>query len=187
MTIDELSLKYGSDMTPKYGHSYSHKFDELFSKMKNVEKVLEIGIGYPELMEKYVPGYNVGPSLKVWRDYFPNAQIYGVDNMEVCMFEDERITTILCDQSNSRELEAIASKFGPFDIIIDDGSHEINHQILSAEVLLPHVKNGGLYIIEDIINAKKLLEKFGDKNIELFDFNLGGGQGNDDKLFIIKC
>lgn len=56
----------------------------------------------------------------------------------------------LLDQSNIEELTRVAVKHGPFDIIIEDGSHMWEHQITSLRTLFPFLKNNGIYIVEDL-------------------------------------
>jgi cephalosporin hydroxylase len=107
-----------------------------------------------------VPGYARGASLKMWRDYFPNAAIHGVDIRPDALFEDDRIATHLCDQSRRDDLDALLRRIeGQFDIVIDDGSHETEHQLTSAAALLPHVKAGGTYIIEDATEPERLVNE----------------------------
>lgn len=142
-----LAGKYGTDKlgfyTPIYDLLLSGRRDRVF-------RVLEVGIGTPEAM-KHVPGYRPGASLRMWRDYFPNATIYGVDiSHDACAAADgERITNWCAD---SRELDstAIACAVGRFDLIVDDGSHEPEDQQKTFENLSPLLVPGGLYIIEDV-------------------------------------
>jgi hypothetical protein len=86
MTIKELCVKHGSNKTPEYSQSFAPVYDFLLSKLENVENVLEVGVGYKKVMQKYISEstvptfeYKPGASLRVWRDYFPNAHIYGLD------------------------------------------------------------------------------------------------------------
>jgi hypothetical protein len=89
--------------------------------------------------------------LKTWREYFAHARIIGVDIQPNCkQFESDRIKIELADQSNLEHLAQLASKYGPFDIIIEDGSHMWEHQITSLRALFPFLRNGGHYIVEDL-------------------------------------
>lgn len=164
----ELFYKYSSDKCPQVAHSYSpHYYDLLKYGKESFAYVLEIGIGNDELMKPlYGDGYQIGASLKAWRDFFPNAKIYGLDIRKDVFFSDERIECVYTDQSSSKELNKTISKIKKsnknkellFDLIIDDGSHIPEHMILSFETLGCYVKKGGYYIIEDIKN----------ENIDLF-------------------
>jgi len=157
----EYFLKYFSDKCPDIAHSYSPHYYELFKDLKyTYENILEIGIGNNELMKPlYGEKYVVGGSLKALRDFFENAKIYGLDIREDVLFTEERIECFYTDQSSSEELHKTINKIKnntnkddlTFDLIIDDGSHIVDHMKLSFEVLAnSYLKVGGLYIIEDI-------------------------------------
>src|SRR5262249_9164436 len=142
----ELARKYGTDKGGAHlqagdtCHNYTPAYHELFKdRREQVKNVLEIGVSH-------------GCSLRMWRDYFPNAQIYGVDTHESCLFAEDRIMCFAADQYNERDLRDVIETVRPaqFDLIVDDGSHEPAHQIFSATVLLPVLKKDGLYVIEDI-------------------------------------
>jgi len=152
-----LFFKHLSDKCPEVNHTYSlHYYDLLKDKKHLFKNVLEIGVGYYDLMKHYCgENYQIGASLKGWRDFFPNAKIYGLDIREEVLFTEERIECFYTDQSNAQELNKTIDKIRKsnnvlFDLIIDDGSHIIDHQILSFQTLSLYVKNGGYYIIEDI-------------------------------------
>jgi len=144
-----MNQKYGSD---KGEHGYLNHYYEFFKehRYKNL-KILEIGI------------YN-GASLRLWKEFFPNSEVYGIDNQTktdaggaFCSdltIEDLNqigVKTFLADQSKEEDLEEfIKFSGGGFDIIIDDGSHQQQDQQLSLGVLFPFLKSGGIYIIEDL-------------------------------------
>ena len=148
----ELAEKYGSDKCPKINHSYTPYYYELFSPIRNkVKKVLEIGIGddvYRNRLKEFNP--ILGGSLKMWKDFFPNAQIYGVDIDPKTMFTAERIETIICDQADPEALKELIKKIGDVDIVIDDGSHQPQHQVISCRTLMPLLPKDVIYIIEDV-------------------------------------
>lgn len=131
--LSALAEKYGTDKGPLF-HNYTRFYDFLLGARRNsTENVLEIGI-------------DGGASLRMWRDYFPNAQITGVDSNRGCLFQEERILTILGNQDS----EFLPPDLPPQDLIVDDGSHFTKHQISSFKVLWDKVRVGGTYIIEDI-------------------------------------
>ena len=139
----ELAQKYGTDKFPWYTPFY-HLL--LARRRRDVRRVLEIGIGTPEAM-KHVPGYKPGASLRMWRDYFRNAVIVGVDKDPSAMFSADRILTLEADQSN--DLADVVPGHD-FDLIVDDGSHDPHHQIATFNALFPRLAPGGIYIIEDV-------------------------------------
>lgn len=145
MNLAPIALKYGSDKCRF--HSYGPVYDSLFEG-KTVRKVLEIGIGYKGLMTNEYPN---GASLLMWAEYFPDAEIYGLDIRPDCLIQGGRIHSFQCDQGNLRSLIEAREKVGfGFDLIVDDGSHESEHQVLAALVLHPYLKLDGKYVIEDV-------------------------------------
>jgi hypothetical protein len=87
----------------------------------------------------------------MWEEYFPKARIIGADIAPACKrFERGRITIELLDQSNIEELTRVAVAHGPFDIVIEDGSHFWEHQITTLRTLFPFVRNDGFYVVEDL-------------------------------------
>lgn len=142
----ELARKHGTDKGgwhTKAGetcHNYTPTYHSLFSERRErVKRVLEIGVNY-------------GGSLRMWEEYFPNAEIIGLDSNAACLFNIGRVRCFAADQYNKKSLEDALLLAGPglFDVIIDDGSHEFAHQVFSAQVLLPYLAPGGQYVIEDI-------------------------------------
>ena len=86
----------------------------------------------------------------MWREFFPNATIYGVDIVDKSMFlSDEKIKTITYDATKKDIIDKFLKGI-EFDIIIDDGSHIMKDQQVSFSNLFPLVKPGGFYCIEDI-------------------------------------
>ena len=174
----KIFKKYKSDKCPEILHSYSPSYYEELKEFRGLfENVLEIGIGSSSLMVPICGNdYEIGASLKGWRDFFIRAQIYGIDIEKTTLFTDERISTFYTDQSKSNELENTINeikKFSKndyleFDIILDDGSHIVEHMILSFETLGKYVKYNGFYIIEDI--KRNDLEKF--KNLQIPGFSI---------------
>jgi hypothetical protein len=147
LTLCELGTKYRTD---KVVAGYTKFYAELFEPHRQeVKKVMEIGIGSRESM-KHVPDYIVGASLFMWRDYFSDAQIYGLDNNVDSLIEGDRIKSLSCDQADIVDLSRAAAWAGDgFDFILDDGDHRAASQWPAFHVLFPLVKPGGLYIIED--------------------------------------
>jgi hypothetical protein len=70
-----------------------------------------------------LPGYRPGGSLRAWRDYFPRAQVLGMDVQPDTQFTEDRIRTCLCDSTNAEQVSEFfrAHDHLAFDLIIDDG------------------------------------------------------------------
>lgn len=148
--LTALAIKYGSDRQPWSKHSYTPYYYSLFRSRRNsIKKVLEIGVGE-------------GRGLRMWRDFFPNAFVYGADNMQRRIFKDDRIEVIYCDQAKKDDLLNLIKKTGKdIDFVIDDGSHTPEDQIFTCKTLLPLLKRDTIYIIEDVADltiADKLNE-----------------------------
>ncbi len=140
--LAKLALMFGSD---KEGiHHYTQHYQRHFApwRTKNL-KVLEIGIG----------GYNDpkkgGESLRMWKAYFPNAQIYGIDITDKRCHEEARIKTFKGSQVDEAFLAQVVAEIGAIDIVIDDGSHLCSHVIDTFKFLFPRMKDQGIYVIED--------------------------------------
>jgi hypothetical protein len=157
-----LAEKYGVDKCPKILHSYTPEYDKILRPIKDrVKTFVEIGIGNAHLMMPIVGNdYKPGASLRMWRDYFVNANIIGLDILPEVLFTEERITTFLVDQSNESSLKNFGECIKNADIIIDDGSHNEKDMILSFKTLWKYINIGGLYIIEDIkLNSLPIFQK----------------------------
>jgi len=138
-TLDELGLKYGTDKSSN-GHNYLKYYDMFFSPIRGKD-ILLLEIGTWE-----------GASLKMWDEYFYNRKlIVGADIDEKEQYRTPSIWTIECDQSKVDHLDNVGIIHGPFDIILDDGSHDADHQILTFETMFPYVKPNGFYVIEDTL------------------------------------
>jgi hypothetical protein len=136
--LHELSIKYGSD---KAEHGYCKFYEKHLPG--NPRKVLEIGV-------------KDGASIQMWHEYYPNAEIHGLDLFseksardvwDNCFAGKEGSDKIIFHQGNQCDwlmLEQLR-KFD-FDVIIDDGSHNSRDQLITFAGLF----NGKHYFIEDI-------------------------------------
>lgn len=133
--------KYPTDKA--YPHSYGEVYDKYFPDDESrlqVTDVLEIGIAN-------------GGSLQAFSEYFPRSNILGVDINPDFQISDERIWSLCGDQSDPKFLQIVGEQFGPFDIIVDDGSHRPQDQLLSLLYLWEYLRPCGHYFIEDIITT----------------------------------
>jgi predicted O-methyltransferase YrrM len=124
------------------GTQYTQVYDRLLSHVREDPlRVLEIGL------------YN-GGSLRMWRDYLPNATLHGIDiDPRTLAYQDEvpNSQVRLVDQASPRALDDFVAELGGhYDLVLDDGGHTMEQQIVSFEVLWPHVTPGGIYVIEDL-------------------------------------
>lgn len=123
------------------GHSYIPVYEQLFQKRKEkVLNLLEIGIGS-------------GGSLQLWNDYFPNAEVYGIDVNYYRTHLDrfQRIHQIKDDAYSMKCVQDnFISKNIQFDIVIDDGPHDRRSQMMAMELYFPLLTKDGVIVIEDV-------------------------------------
>ena len=133
-SLYDIALNYSSNKN-KFGliDIYPKYFEDFRTKKFNL---LEIGI-------------DNGDSLRIWKDYFPNSHICGIDIIKKDFIIDN-VDFYFGDQSNISFLKSLTDKVHSFDIIIDDGSHKCKDIITSFNYLYPFLNNGGFYVIEDL-------------------------------------
>lgn len=152
--LNDLANKFNTDKGSNYDGPSIHGYADIYENYLNTWqdlpiKLLEVGI----CMEG-TPG---GHSIRMWNEYFPNAEIYGFDIVDMKFLENEmpRVKIFTGDQSNRDHFVSMHNQFGnpQFDFILEDGSHVHEHQIISLAHLFKYVKSGGYYIIEDMTEA----------------------------------
>ena len=166
--LTDLMNLYGSDKGGKNNHhNYSEYYSDIFfHKRKRIKNFLEIGLGTNNTNMASNMGADGTPlaSLRAWKDYFINANIYGADIDKDILKDEERIKTFFVDQKNSDTIIAMFNKIGvdKFDIILEDGLHEYNANICFFENSIKYLDDDGIYIIEDIYykDKKKFINYF---------------------------
>lgn len=153
MSFIQLLDKYGNTNT-SYGtdknttHSYGNVYEKIFSPIKDtVKSVLEIG-------------FDSGASLQVYSEYFENAIIDGIDIKDNCMSEIKKNPRINMKFGDATLYEVITHYNKMYDIIIEDASHLLHHQLCHFKDYSDFVKPNGYYIIEDVHenNLKTLIK-----------------------------
>lgn len=128
------------------GHKWLHYFsvyEEEFAHLRNKPcRILEIGV------------YK-GASMKMWKGYFgPQSTIVGVDIDPECMqyaAPNGGMHVRIGSQADAIFLKSVVDEFGPFDLVIDDGSHCSSHQIASFNALFDAgLTEHGRYFVEDL-------------------------------------
>ena len=201
--LGKLFEKYGSDKgyinldknTP-FGwkaHSYSFFYSLLFQdKVLDVKKILECGIGTnnPKLKSNMTENGKPGASLRVWREYFKYATVYGADVDKEILFQDERIKTFYVNQLDAKSVKKMWEEINEndFDIIIDDGLHTFDAAISLFQNSIQFLKTGGLYVIEDVKLSflEKLAHELKSYNPHVIKFNDIGNVKYDNNLIYIK-
>jgi hypothetical protein len=179
-SLKEIATFFGTDKEVSHsshgeGHKYCDFYDHHLSKLKLENlKIFEIGIFD-------------GASLKMWEEYFPNSLIYGIDLIiepKSVLINEGRIKSFKLDAGYENNLLEFEKTHGPFDIVIDDGSHFTNHQFLSWDLFnnkckvfiwedlhtsrMPHYMRGTNELGEYPLDAAIRMSK-NEKNCFLFD------------------
>lgn len=146
MSLTQIGKRWGTDKVDPdhtfFGKTYMDIYEKYFEEMRYTPiKFLEIGI-------------LGGSSLASWRDYFPNAEIHGIDINPMCKrFEnkEKNIFVHIVDCSDEEKLKEFASMFNNyFDVILDDGSHINNITLKTFKHLYSACKPSSYYIVEDL-------------------------------------
>ncbi|MCU0270498.1 MAG: class I SAM-dependent methyltransferase [Acidimicrobiales bacterium] len=147
--LTQLADRYGTDKgtRARTAHNYTPHYHRYLSERRaDVGAVLEIGIGKSD-----VPGL-AAPSLKMWRDYFPQARIDGIDIRDRSMVLEDRIETFVLDAGDPIAWYGFLTGRS-YDLIIDDGSHRVDHQLITLAACFHALNPGGIYIVEDLVPA----------------------------------
>lgn len=130
--LHTIGLKHNTDKA--FFHKYLDFYQKQLPKRSFSGRLLEIGV-----MD--------GASLRMWREYYPKAEIVGVDIDDKSHLEINGVTILKLDATDPKALDSL----GMFDIIVDDGSHMTADQQASFEHLyLNQLSPKGYYIIEDL-------------------------------------
>ncbi len=153
--LTELAHKHGTDRGLVYtvgkpGNGYTEIYGPLLDDgIEGTKKVLELGA-------------HKGQGLLMWQEYFPNADIYGIEIFESDNLwkspegpsyteNDIRVHVMVGHCGKKKDLDRLIEKYGgDFDLIIDDAGHLSDQQQFSMAYLFPLLKPGGIYIIEDL-------------------------------------
>lgn len=165
--LNEIGIKYGTDKSSQH-HNYLDYYESKISVNKDKKiNLLEIGILF-------------GQSTKMFKEYFSVGNIFSFDINNKKHLEEERISILTGDQSDRTFLDFFEDDF--FDIIIDDGSHKMDHQQISLGILFKKLKRGGVYILEDLHTSD--LNYIETKNHGLSLFNITADGNNSTINFL---
>ena len=140
---NELFRIFSADTNVHKWHHYFDIYERHFSRFRfQPIRMLEIGVFR-------------GGSLRMWKEYFhPDSTIVGIDIDPSCAaheIADRDVYVRIGSQADPNFLATVNGEFGPFDIILDDGSHKTHHQIISFGALFrKSLKDGGCYMVEDM-------------------------------------
>jgi hypothetical protein len=168
--LTEIANSVGTDKGTVAGqaHAYTIVYELLLAdRTGSPINLMEIGmsIGGPELGFPASRIVEDTPSVRMWHEYFPRANIYGIDISDCSRFQTDWFHFYQVDCGDKYRLSEIAkclSRSGTkFDVIMDDGSHASYHQQLTFLKFFSLLKPGGLYVIEDLdfvpLNIERVL------------------------------
>lgn len=151
-----IMTSYGSDKGDHHNHNYTTVYSVLLEAFRDRPvKVFELGLGTnnPEIPSSMGINGRPGASLRAWREYLPDADVYGADIDRTVLFEEGRIKTFYCNQLDPMSIADLWSQpniRAGVDIIIEDGLHTFEANTSFLEGSLEHLRPGGIYIVEDI-------------------------------------
>jgi tetratricopeptide (TPR) repeat protein len=136
-SLDVIGILQGTDKT-SLANDYLRHYERILSEFRDEPiELLEIGIAQ-------------GASLRTWTGFMPHAKIIGVDIDGSCKaYATDRITVEIGSQADPEFLLELARRYRP-SVIIDDGSHQAEHVMLTFDYLYPTLLQGGVYIMEDL-------------------------------------
>lgn len=170
----------------KYG-SYFYAYEKLFKPFKN-KSIIFVEIGILD-----------GGSLFMWKDYFGSkAKIIGIDlNPNAKKLMEFGFDIFIGDQCDPLLWRKVTKKYPLIDIVLDDGGHTYEQQILTTEYVKNYIKDGGLIVIEDTHTSYmngfgfKLVSfiKYVLKKINQLHFRHEGIKdiSNEKKIWSIQC
>ena len=161
---DKASIWSGINKTIQnsLGHDYLRKYEFFIREFLDLEdfNMLELGAG---------PGENIGASIRMWSEYFLNANTITVVDIQKNVVDlteiNKNIIPIHGDLGDPKLLKSLANN--KYNLIIDDASHFWEHQILAFENLFDSLCPGGVYICEDIQTSFEQYKKNYSKSFKL--------------------
>jgi hypothetical protein len=185
--------RFGSDKGSGW-HNYTKLYHHLLSKKSSIiENVFELGLGTNNIDTLSSMGVRgkPGASLRAWKDYFPKAQIHGADIDKRILFEEPRIRTFYCDQTNPADISALWQSIPrvKFDLMVDDGLHEFQANKIFLQNSIQNLAEDGLFIIEDVLVHEPNLQNFKDfmnsMNLQSVIIKLPSELNNNDNCLIL--
>lgn len=178
-SLAEIVARLGLRTDKTTDHSYGDFYDREFARFRDAPiSLLEVGVWF-------------GGSLRLWREYFPRAEtIVGMD-----LYLDQVVDAASLRAVGVTLIEGYAycpetaARVGQFDIIIDDGDHRQDSQVRLLELYLPHLRPGGVLVIEDVQSSEWLagLVRAVPAGFEHEVVDLRGVKGrSDDLLFVVR-
>ena len=152
--LNKLFSHYGSDKTIHgYGDIYQTIFAQIYARCEDLNPtIVEIGIGSrnPAVQSNMGVFGTPGASLRAFREFTGTANVVGGDIDLAALFQEERIKTLQVNQLDLKSLGQFLEKSGEFDLLIDDGLHDLDANLNTLTAALAYTKPGSWVVIEDI-------------------------------------
>ena len=149
--LRNLFDRNGSDKGSELG--YASLYGPLLLRAQPVHSILEIGMGttHTDTVSHMSRDKMTGGSLRAFRDFCPQAKIYGADIDRRILFQETRIQTFFVDQTSAETFGQLAGQIPScLNLIIDDGLHSPEANLQTLRFALPRLVSGGWAVIEDI-------------------------------------
>jgi hypothetical protein len=152
-SLDEIGIAHQTDKASQFSRTYAKPHNYLVHLERFFEPMREHYINLVEI------GVGGGESIKTWLEYFPSALVYGVDVVHdtnewnsLQSSPTERYHFACGNQSDARFWDSFFGRFGDpiLDVVIDDGSHYACDIRKAFTHVWPHVRRGGIYVVEDL-------------------------------------
>jgi hypothetical protein len=163
VNLTDIADQFGTDKGSAK-HRYTELYQMLFAPLRGRKlNVMELGLlnGGPEHEVEASRKTEDAPSIRMWLEYFPKAQVYGLDISDFSWLKDERFTFVSCDMETRENIAAACADLPKMDIIVDDASHASHHQQNAFLELFPKLASGGIYTIENLRWQPKHMERKG--------------------------
>ena len=131
-TLNEMGLRHQTDKATTH-HCFLDNYEMYLGHLRDKEfTMLEVGVAS-------------GASIRLWREYFPKAHVFGIDNNPDCAGEG----IFIGDQNDTAFLDSVLAKTGVPDVVIEDGHHWGPSTIATFKHLFPKIADKGHYYVED--------------------------------------
>ena len=145
-TLQEIYLDYSFDEghgDKGTAHTYIEEYDKLLTPYRNNINFLEVGVSH-------------GESIQMWSEFFNDSTIFGIDitSANIKHLLDNKEFNIIIGDATKESILELLPKDIMFDVLIDDGSHLLYHQINTFNIFKSRMKEGGIFIIEDVVNIE---------------------------------
>ncbi|MDO9526079.1 MAG: hypothetical protein Q7J57_11195 [Gemmobacter sp.] len=151
MALKILLDQHGSDKANK--HNYHFVLGRILHQRDAIKGVLEVGLGSnnPKIVSNMTVHGKPGASVRAFRDFLPQAHVYGADYDRGALFTEDRLTTYHVDQTDPHSFDALGAAIThDLDLVIDDGLHSPTANLTTLEFGLSRLALGGWVVVEDI-------------------------------------